>query len=445
MSDTLGSRPEMSDNVKVESAANDVKALATRCKALEAQLRQSVPKRDHNEIVSKLEREISSLEKDLGRSKAENQKTVATNKMITDVESQISSLMRATGGLAKTLDSLDATATTTRKAIAEQARAIDGIGGRISQGTVPSTIYQESLAKIEALTSKSEGLARQVSGMISASEYLSQKRRLEEANRKISEMVPASDLEEANKRIAAMVPASDLEEANRRISEMVPASELAAMRRRADDLEATMASMVSRDQLAASESRVAELQGMLAYKVPQTAHDDRASRAFLPAEPMTVEESSPTVPPSEPAVEPKTETASPAMEPVTIEAEPAKETEVTPQAPEPVPEVVAEPAAEQPQVEVPAPAEAPVEHQPAPAVVETPEIREVHSQLAELGSQAQEARPIDVPAAPATATPASQPEPAAADQTPEPQAVTITTMSSEAPSSERPVDSQTTS
>ena len=67
---------------KVETTTNDVKTLTLRCKALEMQLRQSVPKRDHNEAVSKLERQIAGLEKELDRSKADNQKTIATNKLI---------------------------------------------------------------------------------------------------------------------------------------------------------------------------------------------------------------------------------------------------------------------------------------------------------------------------------------------------------------------------
>src|SRR5579862_297022 len=102
---------------KVDEGIGDAKTLALRCKALEMQLRQSVAKKDHLELTTKLERQIASLEKDLDRARAENQKTIAINKQIVGVESQIAAVIRATGGLAKSLDSLDSTTITTRKAL----------------------------------------------------------------------------------------------------------------------------------------------------------------------------------------------------------------------------------------------------------------------------------------------------------------------------------------
>ena len=81
-----------SDHVmsKVETQISDVKngdakKLALRCKTLEVQLRQSVSKKDHHEVTSKLEHQIDILERDLDRARSENQKTIAVTKQIAEL------------------------------------------------------------------------------------------------------------------------------------------------------------------------------------------------------------------------------------------------------------------------------------------------------------------------------------------------------------------------
>jgi hypothetical protein len=440
---------------KVETGINDAKALALRCKALEMQLRQSVPKKDYLEITSKLEREVASLGKDLDRARTENQKTLAVNKQIVGVESQIAAVIRATSGLAKSLDSLDSTTITTRKALAEQARTIDSIGGKIAQGTVPAGVHLESLSKIKNLESKCEELTRQIGHMIPTREFVALNDRFEEANRKIGAMVPALDLEDANRRIGTMVPASELEEAIARISTMVPAADYAEQKRRADDLEATISTMVPGEQLAASAARVSELEGMLAYRVPQTVYDDLVYKVLSLAEAVTAGDTTPQEQAEEPHLEPiEAKVSFPAPTPLADEPQPVAmmESQVTEQvAAEPAAEPFVEPAIEviaegpateavqepvpeltiqQPPGDVPFPADAPVEPTPQPLVsespvAEAPEIREVQSQLAELSTQAQEAQPIAVPAA-ASPTEAA-PEAPISIETPSPKVVSVTT------------------
>jgi hypothetical protein len=447
---------------KVETGISDVKTLALRCKALEMQLRQTVPKKDHLEVTSKLERQVASLEKDLDRARTENQKTVAINKQIVGVEGQITAVIRATAGLAKSLDSLDSTTITTRKALAEQARTIDSIGAKIAQGTVPSGIHLESLSKIRNLESRCEELTRQIGNMVPSREFVALNDRLEDANRRIGTMVPASDLEEANRRIGTMVPASELEEANRRIGAMVPASEFAELKRRADDLEAAISTMVPGEQLAASEARVGELEGMLAYRVPQTLYDDLVSRVVSLAEAVTGGDVVPQEQAEEPQQEP-VEAEAPIPSPAPVADEPelvaAVESQVAAQeqvaaepmvAAEPTTERIVEPAVEVvvevpateavqesvpeitiqlPRGDVPVPVDAPIEPTPEPVipqtpVAEAPEIREVQSQLAELNTQAQEAQPV-------AATTAAAPEAPVSVETPSPKVVSVTTNGSE--------------
>src|ERR1700733_10583265 len=97
----------MSKIEEPETPTADAKKLGLRCKTLELQLRQSVSKKEHHEVTSKLERQIDDLEKELRRAKEENQKTMALNKQISGVETLISSLTKTANAQGKTLDSIE--------------------------------------------------------------------------------------------------------------------------------------------------------------------------------------------------------------------------------------------------------------------------------------------------------------------------------------------------
>ena len=81
----------MSKIEEPETPTADAKKLGLRCKTLELQLRQSVSKKEHHEVTSKLERQIDDLEKELRRAKEENQKTMALNKQISDWDLRLAS------------------------------------------------------------------------------------------------------------------------------------------------------------------------------------------------------------------------------------------------------------------------------------------------------------------------------------------------------------------
>ena len=162
---------------KVENTVEDAKKLAQRCKALEAQLRQTVTKKEHHQIVLEFEdkmtglektiavqeRKIADQEKDLGRTRAELQKTTAINAQLAAVGSRMDVL---------------------NKAIDTQGRTVDSLVNRISQGTIPSAVHQQSLAKISDLEAR-------IGGMVSKSEYSALQRRYDEATRQIDSMVPS--------------------------------------------------------------------------------------------------------------------------------------------------------------------------------------------------------------------------------------------------------------
>jgi hypothetical protein len=380
-----------SDHVmsKVETQISDLKngdakKLALRCKTLEVQLRQSISKKDHHDVTSKLEHQIDILERDLDRARSENQKTVAVTKQIAEVEDLISSLMKAGNAQAKMLDSVDEETTASGKALNAQGKLIDTIAAKIAQGTVPSQVHLHSLSKIRELEEEKRGMVRRF-------EYNSLDQRFQELTKQLGTMVPASEF-------AALKEKFD--DATRQIATMIPAADYSAVQQRVGELEGAISSMVSREQLASSDARVAELESRLAEHVPQSVYDELVSKVVSLAEAVTGGD----LKPEETNGEPQEEAAEPeAPEPVLT----APEQVLT--APEPAPVAIeapvavaveepvaveAEPVAvveePSPQVEVPVP--------PSPTIPEgpAPEIREIQSQLAEITSQAVEAKGDDV-------------------------------------------------
>ena len=375
-----------SDHVmsKVETQISDLKngdakKLALRCKTLEVQLRQSVSKKDHHEITSKLEHQIDILERDLDRARSENQKTIAVTKQIAELEDLISSIMKAANAQTKTLDSVDEETSASAKALNSQGKIIETIAAKIAQGTVPSQVHLHSLSKIRELEEEKRGMVRRF-------EYNSLEQRFQELTKQLGTMVPASEFAALKKKF---------DDATRQVASMIPASDYSALQQRVGELEGAISSMASREQLTSSEARVAELEARLAEHVPQSVYDELVSKVVSLAEAVTGGD----LKPEETSAEAPQEAAEPeAAEEVVTAPEPAP---VAIEAPVAVAVAVEEPVAIEvqpvaaveepnPQVEVPVP--------PGPATPEgpAPEIREIQSQLAEITSQAVEAKGDDV-------------------------------------------------
>jgi DNA repair exonuclease SbcCD ATPase subunit len=217
---------------------------------LEAQLRQSVPKKEHHEITSKFETEIDDLEKELDRIKKDLQKTVALNKQLGAMEEQLSNQ---------------------NKTMITQGKVIDSLQAKLSQGTVPTSIHTQSLSKIRELEEERRA-------MVSRTEFASSERRCEELSRQISSMVPASEYISLRQRF---------EELARQVSSMVPASEYSALKVKGEELQNAISSMVPTEQLNSSEARVRELEARLAQHVPQTVYDELVSKVVSLAEEVT--------------------------------------------------------------------------------------------------------------------------------------------------------------
>ncbi len=326
---------------KVEGNSNEVKKLALRCKTLEVQLRQSIPKKEHNEVVSKLERENSYLEKDLDRTKTELQKTTALNKQLSAIADQI---------------------TVQNKATTAQGRIIDSLLTKVSQGTVPASIHLQSL-------SKARELEEQIRGMVSKTEYASVERRCEELSGRMNTMVAVSEYSSLKQRF---------EELSRQFNNTVPASEYSSIKQKCEELENTISSMVPKEQLSSAEASVRELESRLAQHVPQNVYDELVSKIVSLAEDVTGGA-------------------------LTAEgAEAAAQAEAGEGAPTGPAEQVTEESQETPQqgaipetVELVATASGSAENVQTTDENSVPEIREIQSQLAEITSQAKEVAQVN--------------------------------------------------
>ena len=321
---------------KVENEANDAKRLALKVKTLEMALRQSVPKKEHHDVVSGLEKKIDSLEGDLDRAREENQKTIAINKQIAGVEALIASLTKIANSQGKQLDSIDEAASARGKALVAQGRLID----KLAQGTVPAQVHLQALSKIRDLEEDKRGMVRRF-------DYNSVEARCEELSRQLAATVPAADYAALKERF---------DEATRQIAGMVPESDYTTMRQKVEELEGAMYTMVPREKLVSSQERVKELEARLAEHVPQSVYDELVSRVVSLAEAVTGGEVLPEA-----------------------KSEPEADSAAQPASGESIPE---------PQGEAPAPAE------PAAAVTtapEGPEVREISSQLVEISTKSQEA------------------------------------------------------
>jgi hypothetical protein len=226
---------------KAEDAVDDTKKLAQRVKALEAQLRQTITKKEHHEIVLEFEdkttrlektiasqdRKITEQDKEIVRTKAELQRAAALGKQFSEVAEQVAAL---------------------NKGVAAQGKTLDSFVEKIFQGTVPAAVHQQSISKINDLEER-------ISGMVSRSDFASLQGLYEEATKKVSGMVPSAEYE--------------------------------ALKGRVQELESAISSMVPGEQFESSEAKVKELEGRLAERIPQSTYDELVSKVVQLASEVT--------------------------------------------------------------------------------------------------------------------------------------------------------------
>jgi len=175
---------------RAEEITSEVRRLVVTCRALEAQLKESIPKKVHNETVAKMQGEIDRLKGELNSVKEELERTRSIGSYLASIESELKN----------------------------QHESFETLGRKIEEGTVSNEVYQQSLQRIRELESMIENLR---STTVSKDSY-------SQLEAKLQGMVERESLERAEARIRELeaivsnsVPKETLEELKARITELV--------------------------------------------------------------------------------------------------------------------------------------------------------------------------------------------------------------------------------
>src|SRR5579884_2093152 len=207
----------MSKTENKETISGDTKKLLLRLKTVEAQLKQSISKKEHEEIVANLHANIERLNSELEKTKEELAR-------ISDFDEKLRGL---------------------NDNINNQNKTFEALAKRINDGTVPMNVHQQAL-------SKQREYEERISQMIPKEEYISLQRRYEDTLEKVNAMVPKAEYE------ALQTKLSELEE---KLTGMVPREDLYASEQRVRQLETKLANYVPRsdyEELAAKIVALAE-------------------------------------------------------------------------------------------------------------------------------------------------------------------------------------------
>jgi DNA repair exonuclease SbcCD ATPase subunit len=200
---------ESVDNLsRADEITSEVRKLVLTCKALEAQLQQSIPKKTHEEEVAKLRAEIEDLQRQVNLTKGELEKTISVGARLGALESRINTLYDV---------------------VAAQNEAVKGISEKLAQATVPYSLHTEDLARIQQLEEQ------------------------------VYTMVPRSDVEAIQGELANSVPKAKLEELERSMADTVPKERLAAAEAKISELEAALADTVPRGTMEELKEKIASL------------------------------------------------------------------------------------------------------------------------------------------------------------------------------------------
>jgi ribosomal protein S16 len=202
---------------QVEVITGEVRRLVLRCRTLEAQLQQSVPKKTHEETVSKMQEKIDGLSTDLNAAKEELQRTAVISTKLESIESKIASQNEIFG---------------------TYGPKIDQISSKVADN-ITKEAYSQAL-------SKNADLEERVRSMVERAAYDSLQAKVNELNTQISSMVPETKYNALEAELAQnFVPKSRYQELERAFSETVPRKDYEAARARVAELEEKMNKIIS--------------------------------------------------------------------------------------------------------------------------------------------------------------------------------------------------------
>lgn len=201
----VGSVVQMS---RADEITSEVRRLVMTCKQLEAQLQQSIPKKQHEEEMAKMQAQVDDLSAKLAATSEELQRTVSLGERLNALESQVSAQMGS---------------------ITFLGEAIKALSEKLSESTVPQQLYSQAMARIQDLEA-------QLSSMVTKAQY-----------------------DDLRMELANSVPRSKYEELERAMQQMVPREEHEAAMARIAELESSLANSVPRSTFEELRERIASI------------------------------------------------------------------------------------------------------------------------------------------------------------------------------------------
>ena len=132
---------------RAEEITSEVRRLVLTCRAMEAHFSNRYPKKDHEEVVAKMQTTIDELDGEVNRIRDELQRTKGITETINALGAQIAAQKEM-------LDSQGQTVSNQSQIIDAQNKTIESLVGKSSQDTIPATMYHEALSKTHELEEK---------------------------------------------------------------------------------------------------------------------------------------------------------------------------------------------------------------------------------------------------------------------------------------------------
>lgn len=229
---------------RAEEITSEVKRLVLTCRAMEAQLQQSIPKKTHQEVVANMQATIDHLNSQVENLKAEIQSSLSLKDTISGLAKQLASQNEVISSLAGTVTGLN-------QVIDAQRTGIGDLSTKISQSTIPASLYEQTLSKFGEVQDR-------VQGMVEKADYASLQGKCNELSESIKSMVPKQEYINLQTLLANSVPKENFEA-----------------------LQATLLRYVPREQLAASEAKVIELETKIQSYVPRSDYEELTAKIGL--------------------------------------------------------------------------------------------------------------------------------------------------------------------
>jgi chromosome segregation ATPase len=203
---------------RTEEITSEVRKLVLTCRKLQSQLDQSIPKKEHVQIVSKMQEKIDQMNLQLKQTKADFEKNESLSEALRNLSKQLS---------------------TQNAQISSLFQMNTAISSKLGETTVPRLVYEETLSRVQELQASIKEMAQR------NKEELAQLEEKKDAllKEKISAMVPREEYEAIQSELARnTVPKSKHEE----------------------EVQSIRADLALREeQLKRAESRISELETLL--------------------------------------------------------------------------------------------------------------------------------------------------------------------------------------